>query len=85
MSEENTSSENFAAEELLQYIESIERLEEEATVIKDDIKNKKAEMKSKGFIVPAVNAILRLRKKDRTERLEEEAILETYKAALKLD
>ena len=71
-----------AAEELKQFVERIERLEEEQSAIADDIKDVFAELKGRGFDVKAVRSILRLRKQDHSERQEEEAILELYMNAL---
>ena len=56
-----------AAEELKQFIERIERLEEEKKAIADDIKDVFAELKGRGFDVKAVRSILRLRKQDHSE------------------
>ncbi|GEO97825.1 DUF2312 domain-containing protein [Methylobacterium haplocladii] len=77
-----SSSEGVAADELRQFIERIERLEEEKAAIAGDIKEVMAELKGRGFDVKAVRTILRLRKKDHAERQEEEAILELYMQAL---
>ena len=63
-------------------IERIERLEEEKKTIADDIKEVFAEAKGTGFDTKAVRTIIRLRKKDQAELLEEEAIIDLYKAAL---
>ena len=71
-----------AAEELKQFVERIERLEEEKKAIADDIKDVFAELKGRGFDAKAVRSILRLRKQDHSERQEEEAILELYMNAL---
>ena len=71
-----------AADELKQFVERIERLEEEKKAIADDIKDVFAELKGRGFDVKAVRSILRLRKQDHSERQEEEAILELYMNAL---
>jgi uncharacterized protein (UPF0335 family) len=71
-----------AAEELKQFIERIERLEEEKKAISDDIRDVFAEAKGRGFDVKAIRAIVRLRAKEPQEREEEEAILELYKSAL---
>ena len=71
-----------AAEELKQFVERIERLEEEKAGIAGDIKDVFAEMKGRGFDAKAVRSILRIRKKDHAERQEEEAILELYMQAL---
>lgn len=77
-----SSSEGVAADELRQFIERIERLEEEKAGISGDIKDVFAELKGRGFDSKAIRAILRIRKKDHSERQEEEAILELYMQAL---
>lgn len=82
---EEGSVENVAASELRQFIERIERLEEEKQTIVDDIKDVMGEAKGRGYDTKAIRTILRLRKKDRDERLEEEAILQTYMAALGME
>lgn len=71
-----------AAEELRQFIERIERLEEEKANIAGDIKDVFAELKGRGFDSKAVRQILRIRKQDHAERQEQEAILELYMQAL---
>lgn len=82
---EETAPNNVAAAELRQFIERIERLEEEKQTIADDIKDVMGEAKSRGYDTKAIRTILRLRKKDKDERLEEEAILQTYMAALGME
>ncbi|GJE54552.1 DUF2312 domain-containing protein [Methylobacterium thuringiense] len=77
-----STSEAVAADELRQFIERLERLEEEKTGIGGDIKEVFQELRGRGFDVKAVRAILRRRKKDRAEIQEEEAILEMYLQAL---
>ncbi len=77
-----SSSEGVAADELKQFIERIERLEEEKAGISADIKDVFQELKGRGFDVKAVRSLLRIRKKDHSERQEEEAILELYMQAL---
>jgi uncharacterized protein (UPF0335 family) len=79
---EKNTPENVAGEELKQFIERIERLEEEKAGLASDIKEVMAELKGRGFDVKAVRKILQLRKKDHAERTEEEAILELYMQAL---
>lgn len=71
-----------AAEELKQFVERIERLEEEKKAIADDVRDVYAEAKGRGFDTRAIRAIVRLRAKEPHEREEEEAILELYKSAL---
>ena len=57
-------------------------MEEEKKAIADDIRDKFAEAKAVGFDVKALRQILRLRKKSKDDRDEEEAILATYMHAL---
>lgn len=73
-----------AAEELKQFVERVERLEEEKKAISDDIRDVYAEMKGRGFDVKAVRQIVRIRKQDHSERKEMEAILELYMSALNM-
>jgi uncharacterized protein (UPF0335 family) len=74
--------ENIAAAELRSLIERIERLEEEKAAISTDIKDVYGEAKGRGYDDKAMRTIVRLRKKDANERIEEETILQTYMAAL---
>ena len=71
-----------AAEELKQFVERIERLEEEKKAIADDVRDVYAEAKGRGFDVKAIRSIVRLRAKEPQQREEEEAILELYKNAI---
>ena len=82
---EENSVENVAAAELRQFIECIERLEEEKAAIQSDIKDVMGEAKGRGYDTKAIRTIIRLRKKDANERLEEESILQTYMAALGME
>lgn len=65
-------------------IERVERLEEEKKGISDDIKDVYAEAKAVGYDPKIMKQIVRLRKKSKEAREEEEALLETYMAALGL-
>ena len=64
------------------FIERIERLEEEKKAIADDIKEVYAEAKGSGFDTKVMRQIVRIRKQDRNERAEQEAILDLYMHAL---
>ena len=77
-------NEATADERLRLLIERIERLEEEKKGISDDIKDVYLEAKSSGFDVKAMKAIVRLRKLERNEREEQEAMIELYKERLGL-
>lgn len=75
-------SQTIAAGQLRAFIERVERLEEEKATIAEDIRDVYTEMKGTGFDTKAVRAIVKLRKKDKAEREEEESILELYMTAL---
>jgi len=83
--DETATTETVAAAELRQFIERVERLEEEKAAIQGDIKDVMGEAKSRGFDTKAIRTIIRLRKKDANERIEEETILQTYMAALGME
>ncbi|PZU87894.1 MAG: DUF2312 domain-containing protein [Chelatococcus sp.] len=70
------------SDELKQFVERIERLEEEKSSIAGDIKEVYSELKGRGYDAKAVRALIRIRKQDREERMEAEAILELYMQAL---
>jgi uncharacterized protein (UPF0335 family) len=57
-------------------------MEEEKKAIADDIKEIYAEAKGNGFDTKVLRQVIRIRKQDRNERLEQEAILELYMSAL---
>lgn len=71
-----------AQKQLRQFVEQIERLEEEKKQLLSDIRDKFAEAKAVGFDVKALRQIIRLRKKSNAERQEEESVLEVYMHAL---
>jgi uncharacterized protein (UPF0335 family) len=71
-----------AQKQLRQFIEQIERLEEEKKQLSSDIRDKFLEAKAVGFDVKVMRQIIRLRKKSQTEREEENGILEVYMHAL---
>lgn len=77
-----TAMQAAAQNQLRQYIEQLERLEEEKKAIADDIRDKFAEAKAVGFDVKVMRQIMRLRKKSKDDRDEEDAILTTYMHAL---
>ena len=67
---------------LRQYIEKIERLEEEKQVIADDIKEVYGEAKANGFDAKIMRKIISIRKMDAETREEQETLLDIYKHAL---
>ncbi|MGE5548622.1 MAG: DUF2312 domain-containing protein [Solirubrobacterales bacterium] len=84
MSDEQSNSQigGIAAEALRQFIERIERLEEEKQTLQADIKDVYAQAKSQGFDTKIVRQIVRLRKLEDQEREEIEQLLDLYKAAI---
>ncbi|CAA7617241.1 conserved hypothetical protein [Candidatus Terasakiella magnetica] len=84
MSDEQNTSQigGIAADALRQFIERIERLEEEKKALAADIKDVYGQVKSQGFDTKIVRKIVSLRRKDRQEREEEQQILDLYLAAI---
>ena len=69
---------------LTSIIERIERLEDEKRELTKDINQIYGEAKSTGYDVKILREIIKLRRKDATERQEEDYLLETYRKALDL-
>ncbi len=76
------ASVRFAKDQLKAIVERIEHLEEEKKALASDIRDVYAEAKGNGYDVTALRTVIRLRKQDKHERAEQEAILETYLHAL---
>ena len=76
------NTEAVAADRLRAFVERIERLEEEKAGLAGDIRDVYAEAKSNGFDPKILRQIVRLRKMDRHDYQEQEALLDLYKAAL---
>lgn len=71
-----------AQNQLRQLIEQIENLEAERKALAEDIKDKFTFAKGNGFDVKVMRKVLRLRKQSKSERQEEESILDVYMHAL---
>ncbi len=71
-----------SADQLRSFVERIERLEEEKAALGSDIREVYAELKAMGFDPKIVRQVIRLRKMDRSELQEQEALLDTYMSAL---
>lgn len=84
MSDEEINSQigGIAADALRQFIERIERLEEEKKTLSDDIKDVYGQAKSQGFDTKIIRQIIRLRKMEDQEREEIEQLIDLYKAAI---
>lgn len=82
--EGKSMTDTVSAEQLRLLIERVERLEEEKKGLGDDIKDVYAEAKSTGFDTKAMKEIVRLRKMEKHQRDEAQAMIELYKQALGL-
>jgi len=80
--EESPAIGGIAAEALRQFIERIERLEEEKKALGADIKDVYSQAKSHGFDTKIMRKVISLRRMEDQEREETEALLDLYKAAL---
>ncbi|MEP7241993.1 MAG: DUF2312 domain-containing protein [Devosia sp.] len=76
------SPESVAQDQIRTIIERIERMEEEKAAISEDIKEIYAEAKGNGFDTKVLRKIVAIRKQDHAERMEQEALLDLYMAAL---
>ncbi len=75
-------TEAVAADHLRQLIERVERLEEEKAAMAADIREVYAEAKANGFEPKIMRQVIKLRKMDRDDRQEQEAVLSLYLEAL---
>ena len=67
---------------LRSFIERIERLEEEKKALTADIRDIYNEAKAQGFDSKVMRQVVRLRRMDRHDRMEQEALLDLYLGAL---
>ncbi len=82
MDEITEATYRVTADELRQFIERFERLELEKREIADQQKEVMAEAKGRGYDTKVMRKIITLRKRDKSDIAEEEAVLEMYKEAL---
>jgi uncharacterized protein (UPF0335 family) len=71
-----------AGERLKSFIERIERLEEEKRALGEDIKEVFAEAKGSGFDPKIMRQIIKIRRMDKDDLDEQEALLDVYMRAL---
>lgn len=76
------NSGGVAQDQLRSVIERVERLEEEKAEVADGIKSVYAEAKANGFDVKILRKIVRERRREDSERLEEQEIFDLYWHAL---
>jgi uncharacterized protein (UPF0335 family) len=82
MTESSDAAFRASSNELRQFIERFERLEQEKKDIADQQKEVMAEAKGRGYDTKVMRKIVALRKRDQNDIAEEEAVLEMYKEAL---
>lgn len=75
----------IAADRLRSFIERIERLEEEKAALAADVREIYAEAKGVGFDPKIMRQVIKLRKLDKAELQEQDALLDTYKHALGME
>ena len=73
------------ADQLRQYIERVERLEEEKRALMGDIRDVYSEAKHSGFDPKTMRQIIKLRAMDSDILAEQDTLLTTYREAIGLD
>lgn len=72
-------------EQLMQFVDRIEHVDDELDNLKADRKEIINELKDNGFDVKAFNHIIKERKRSKEERAEERAIFGVYEVAAGID
>ena len=78
----NSQVGGIAGEALKQYVDRIERLEEEKKGIAADIKDVYAQAKATGFDVKTLRKVIQRRRIERAELEEQEQLIDLYENAL---
>jgi len=72
----------ISGNQLKLFIEKIEKLENEKADLMENIKEVFAESKSSGFDPKIMKKIIKIRKMKNEDRIEQEELLDIYKAAI---
>ncbi len=72
----------FAKDQLKSFVDRIERLTEEREALSADIREVFAEAKGTGFDTKIMRQVIRMRKLDKADFQEQEAMLDLYLQAL---
>jgi uncharacterized protein (UPF0335 family) len=72
----------FAKDQLKAFIARIERLEEERAALGADIREVYSEAKGTGFDTKVMRQVIRMRKLDKADFQEQEAMLDLYLTAM---
>ncbi|MCX7344020.1 MAG: DUF2312 domain-containing protein [Proteobacteria bacterium] len=73
---------SVSAAELRQFIEKVERLEDEKAELQNQIKEVLGEAKSQGFDTKIMRQVIRMRKMKKEELIEQQELLDMYTHAL---
>ena len=73
---------SVSAAELRQFIEKVERLDEDKAEIQNHIKDVLSEAKAQGFDAKVLRQVVRIRKIDKAKLDEHEELMDMYKHAL---
>ena len=82
MNDTTTDTYSVTADELRQFIERYERLEAEKKDIADSQKEVMAEAKGRGYDTKIMRKVIAMRKRNRDDIANEEAVLDMYLSAL---
>lgn len=80
--EKPVAKSGFAKEHLRSFVDRIERLSEEREALSADIREVFSEAKGTGFCTKTMRMVIRLRKLDKADFQESEAMLDLYLTAL---
>ena len=81
----DTDTGGISGEQLLSFIQRIERLEADKAAVGEDLKEVYAEAKGNGFDTKIIRQIVRLRKIEVEKRRENDELLEVYKCAIGME
>jgi uncharacterized protein (UPF0335 family) len=73
-----TTDQGVSAQRLKSFIERIERLEEERKALGGDLREVYSEAKGAGFDTKIIRQVVKIRKLDKSDRQEQEALLQVY-------
>ena len=76
------NSSHISGNQLRLFVEKIEKLESEKADLMENIKEVFAESKSVGFDPKIMKEIIKIRKMKNEDRIEQEELLDIYKAAI---
>jgi uncharacterized protein (UPF0335 family) len=76
------SLQDSSQKQLKQFVDQIERLEDDRKGISDDIRDKYLEAESSGFDKKVLKKVIALRKKSKAELEEEASLIDVYLHAL---